>query len=223
MQINSELLQLGVLDKRLPLRQTLSVSCANHIDGLSLLSDYDKKFNESLLGEITQGFHSKILKEMSLFNEEFLDVMNLSESDSINILHNYLYENEFNFIIVSSQIGMFAQDSVLFTTSSILRSMNSNTFYHLGKLGNIDCYIDAFKKWSDKEIICGKRGNSFIYNYELGNRKEVNTASFAPRVVVDLDYDFIFNEDSFLNLHFVNEYNPKYVQVNRDRKLDELL
>lgn len=223
MNIKSQFFNLGNLNRSLHLSQKLSVSVSQPIN-----IDVSKTMIDDLIiNELSQSFQNKILKEISSYNEDFLDVMNLSDSDSINVLHNYLCRNNYDFIIFCGQIGMLAQDSVLFTTSPIghqnqNKLNNNDTFYHLGKLGKIDCYIDAFKRWNDKEIICG-RNNSFHYNCLVGERKLVNSYTFAPKLVIDLDYDFIVNKDSFLKLHFVNEYNSKYVQINRDKKLDELL
>lgn len=220
MEIKSELLNLGQLDKRLPMKEKLSVSYDKNYSVSDLGIDIDRRVNEMLAIEISKGIQDKILKEMSSFNEQFLDVMNLSESDSVNILYNYLHTNKFEFIIVSSQIGMFIQDSILFTSNGKPHQLINGTLYHFGRLGNIDCHIDSYKKWNDKEIICGKK-HSFIYNYELSNIKEINDP--FTKVQIDLSYDAVFNKTSFLNLHFVNEYNPKYVQVNRDRKIDEII
>ncbi len=230
MEIKSEFLKIGLLDKRIPLNQTLSVSChitqsekRNISDNLDI--NIENKMNQALVSEITKEFHSKILKEISLTNEEFLNVMNLSESDSINILHNYLHENGFDFIIVGSEIAMFAQDSVIFNFDPISNKVSNgmnNIIYKIGKLGNIDCYIDAYKKYNDKEITCGKK-ESFIYNYKIDTMSKVTDVTFDPRMLVDLRYNFILKEESFLNLHFVNEYNPRYIQVLRDKKIDEIL
>lgn len=224
MKIKSEIFNLGVFSKNLNLTQNIKVSMALRKDEVNGEKNH---LNSLLSQEASQLLQKKILDEMSQSKEEFLDVMNLSESDSISLLHNYLCRNEFEFIIMSSQIGMFAQDSVLFTTSSIgnqnkLNIINSNTFYHLGKLGNIDCYIHAYKKCDDKEVICGKK-NCFNYNYRFDDIKEVNQTSMAPRMLIELYYDFILDTKKLVNLHFVNEYNPKYRQFNRDKKIDELL
>ena len=105
MQINSELLKLGVLDKRLPVSQKMQVSMAITIDEMSSLQkafnlklDIDVKFNSLLLQELSQSFHKEIFKQMDS-TEEFLDVMNLSDSDAANVLYHYLRENNFDFII----------------------------------------------------------------------------------------------------------------------------
>jgi len=235
MQINSELLQLGVLDKRLPVSQKIQVSMPITRDEMvslqnafNLKLDIDAKFDSLLIQEMSQSFHKEIFKQMNS-TEEFLDVMNLSESDGVNILYHYLRENNFDFIICSSQIGMFAQESVLFHNEVIrdnsLKVINSNTFYKLGEIGGISVYIDAFKRWDDKTIICGKE-DSFNYNYEIDEPvvSNINTTSLSgPKFISQLNYQIILDKNNFINLHYVNEYNPKYVQVNRDRKLDELL
>lgn len=225
MEIKSEFLKIGLLDKRIKLDQTLSASCAitqSEKKDISNGLDINKLYNDALVSEITKEFHNRILKEISSTNEEFLNVMNISESESINILHNYLHENGFDFIIVGSEIAMFAQDSVIFNFDPISNRNVNNTIYKIGKLGNIDCYIDAYKKYNDKEITCGKK-ESFIYNYKIDTMSKVTDVTFDPRMLVDLRYNFILKEESFLNLHFVNEYNPRYIQVLRDKKIDEIL
>lgn len=232
MQINSELLNLGQLDKRLPVSQKMQVSMDITIDEMSSLQkafnlklDIDVKFNSLLLQELSESFHKEIIKQMNS-TEEFLDVMNLSDSDAVNVLYHYLRENNFDFIICSSQIGVFAQESVLFHNEVIrdnsLKMRNSNTFYKLGEIGGISVYIDAFKRWDDKIVICGKK-DSFNYNCEIDEPIVSNSHSRAPKFVSQLNYQIVLDKNNFINLHYVNEYNPKYVQVNRDRKLDELL
>ena len=232
MQINSELLNLGQLDKRLPVSQKMQVSMAITIDEMSSLQkafnlklDIDVKFNSLLLQELSQSFHKEIFKQMDS-TEEFLDVMNLSDSDAANVLYHYLRENNFDFIICSSQIGMFAQESVLFHNEVIrdnsLKVSNSNTFYKAGEIEGISVYIDAFKRWDDKIVICGKK-DSFNYNYEIDEPMVSNNHSIVPKFISQLNYQIVLDKNNFINLHYVNEYNPKYVQVNRDRKLDELL
>jgi len=232
MQINSELLKLGVLDKRLPVSQKIQVSMSITRDEMvslqnafNLKLDIDAKYNSLLIQELSQSFHKEIFKEMKSTSEEFLDVMNLSESDGMGVLYHYLKENNFDFIICSSQIGMFAQESVLFHNESINKVSNSNTFYKLGEIGGISVYIDAFKRWDDKTIICGKE-DSFNYNYEIDEpvASNINTTSLSgPKFISQLNYQIVLNKNNFINLHYVNEYNAKYVQINRDRKLDELL
>ena len=238
MQINSELLKLGVLDKRLPVLQKIQVSMSITRDEMvslqnafNLKLDIDAKYNSLLIQELSQSFHKEIFKEMKSTSEEFLDVMNLSESEGMSVLYHYLKENNFDFIICSSQIGMFAQESVLFHNESINKVSNSNTFYKLGEIGGISVYIDAFKqltavhRWDDKTIICGKE-DSFNYNYEIDEpvASNINTTSLSvPKFISQLNYQIVLNKNNFINLHYVNEYNAKYVQINRDRKLDELL
>lgn len=236
MQINSELLKLGVLDKRLPVSQKMQVFMSITRDEMvslqnafNLKLDIDAKYNSLLLQELSQSFHKEIFKQMDS-TEEFLDVMNLSESEGVNILYHYLKENNFDFIICSSQIGMFAQESVLFHNEVIhdnsLKLINSKcTFYKLGEIGGISVYIDAFKRWDNKTIICGKE-DSFNYNYEIDEpvASNINTTSLSgPKFISQLNYQIILDKNNFINLHYVNEYNAKYVQINRDRKLDELL
>ncbi len=231
MQINSELLKLGVLDKRLPVSRKMQVSMSITRDEMTSLQnafnlelDIDAKYNSLLLQELSQSFHKEIFKQMDS-TEEFLDVMNLSESEGMNLLYHYLKENNFDFIICSSKIGMFAQESVLFHNESINKVSNSNTFYKLGEIGGVSVYIDAFKRWDDKTIICGKE-DSFNYNYEIDEpvASNINTTSLSgPKFISQLNYQIILVKNNFINLHYVNEYNAKYVQINRDRKLDELL
>jgi len=231
MQINSELLKLGVLDKRLPVSQKIQVSMSITRDEMvslqnafNLKLDIDAKYNSLLLQELSQSFHKEIFKEMNS-TEEFLDVMNLSESDGVNVLYHYLTENNFDFIICSSQIGMFAQESVLFHNESINKVSNSNTFYKLGEIEGISVYIDAFKRWDDKTIICGKE-DSFNYNYDIDEpvASNITTTSLSgPKFISQLNYQIVLDKNNFINLHYVNEFNAKYVQINRDRKLDELL
>jgi len=225
MQINSELLKLGILDKGLPISRKIQVSMSVTRDELQSLEkafnlnlDIDVKFNSILEQELSQSFHKEIFKEMDC-SEEFLDVMNLSELDGLNELYHYLRENKFDFIICSSQIGMLAQEFVLFQNEV---SLNSNTFYKLGEIGDISVYVDAFKFWDDKKIICGKK-NSFYYNYEIDKPVFSNIHSLDPKFISQLNYQIVLNKSNFINLHFVNVYDPKYIQINRDRKLDELL
>ena len=229
MQINSELLKLGVLDKRLPVSQKMQVSMSITRDEMTSLQnafnlklDIDAKYNSLLIQELSQSFHKEIFKEMKSTSEEFLDVMNLSESEGMSVLYHYLKENNFDFIICSSKIGMFAQESVLFHNESINKVSNSNTFYKLGEIGGVSVYIDAYKKWDDKIIICGKK-DSFNYNYEVDGSTISNNHSMAPKFITQLNYQIVLDKNNFINLHYVNEYNAKYVQINRDRKLDELL
>ena len=120
---------------------------------------------------------------------------------------------------------MFAQESVLFHNESINKVSNSNTFYKLGEIGGISVYIDAFKQWNDKTIICGKE-DSFNYNYDIDEpvASNITTTSLSgPKFISQLNYQIVLDKNNFINLHYVNEFNAKYVQINRDRKLDELL
>jgi len=98
----------------------------------------------------------------------------------------------------------------------------SSIFYKLGELGGIPLYIDSSKMWDDKEIICGKK-SSFDYNYEIDKTVVSNSHSMAPKMISQLNYQIVINKNNFVNLHYVNEYNDKYVMINRDRKIDEIL
>jgi hypothetical protein len=191
MEINSELLQLGVLDKRLPVSQKMQVSISITRDEMvslqnvfNLKLDIGAKFDSLLIQEMSQSFHKEIFKQMDS-TEEFLD-------------------NEINL------------DRVVIYT---------NTFYKLGEIGGVSVYIDAYKKWNDKIIICGKK-DSFNYNYEIDEpvASNINTTSFSgPKFISQLNHQIVLDKNNFINLHYVNEYNTKYVQINRDKKLDELL
>ena len=215
MEIKTELLKLGTINNSIPLTRKLSASLVKPTEASELYINLD--IDEILIRELKHGLHNEVIKEISSFSEDFLNVMNLTESDSINILFNYLRENNFDLIIVSSKICALAKDSCLFIFFG--PSKLNNSFYQFGQLGNIDCYIDNFKKWDDNEIICMKKMNSFIYNYEF---KKIDNNS-SNTVFGGLDYNFVFNEESFLNLHFVDEYNPKYVQFIRDKKIDSII
>lgn len=232
MKINSELLDLGLLNINLPLLKKMQVSISTTMEEMRSLEkafdlklDVDVRFNSLLTQESSQCLHKQILKEMAC-SEDFLDVVSLSQSDAIQKLYNYLKVNNFDFIICSSQLGMFAEESLLFqhqiVADNSLKMTMSNTFYKLGELGGIPVYIDAYKKWSDNEIICGRKG-SFIYNYKVDEPKLSCNQTLAPKMISQLNYEISVNKNNFINLHYVNEYNAKYVQINRDRKIDEIL
>ena len=99
MEIKTELLKLGTINNSIPLTRKLSASLVKPTEASELYINLD--IDEILIRELKHGLHNEVIKEISSFSEDFLNVMNLTESDSINILFNYLRENNFDLIIVS--------------------------------------------------------------------------------------------------------------------------
>lgn len=222
MEINSELLKLGIFDERMPLTKVIrvGVNCGdNTFSKLGIKAE--PEYNSVLLQELLLSLTKEIIKEMDS-TEEFLDVMGLSSFDSTEKLWRFLVENRFDFIMCPSGIGNIIQQSILFKYDDY-KSGNMLTFYKLGKIGDTSVYVDTIKKFDDKIIICGK-SNSFKFNYRIDAPVPiVQEQSLKTRITSTLNYGIILDKNRFINLHFVNEYNPKYVQINRDKKIDELL
>jgi len=221
METNSELLKLGIFDENMPLTKVMqvAVNCGDETFSKMGISA-ESQYNSVLLKELLMSLNKEIIKEMNS-TEEFLDVMGLSDFDSSDKLWRFLVENRFDFIICPSGIGTIIQNSLLFKYDNY-QPGNMLTFYKLGKIGDISVYVDTIKKFDDKTIICGK-SNSFKFNYKIDDPVVLVSDTFSKKFVSKLKYELILDKNRFINLHFVNEFNPKYVQINRDKKIDELL
>ena len=221
METNSELLKLGIFDENMPLTKVMqvAVNCGDETFSKMGISA-ESQYNSVLLQELLMSLNKEIIKEMDS-TEEFLDVMGLSPFDSTEKLWGFLVDNRFDFIICPSGIGTIIQNSLLFKYDNY-QPGNMLTFYKLGKIGDISVYVDTIKKFDDKTIICGK-SNSFKFNYKIDDPVVLVSDTFSKKFVSKLKYELILDKNRFINLHFVNEFNPKYVQINRDKKIDELL
>lgn len=227
MKIEIDILKLGILNKYLPLKKCLTASYyIPLIRSLNFPIDENTIINSVLLDEITFSFNNLIRHEMSSCNEDYLYLLNLSTLESTDKLYQYLLNNNYDFIISSHEINRFvhgfAEPFSLHpepVPKGVVLPFDEKVSnpYHRGKIGHIDCYIDSQKEWNNKEIICGRKGNSFSYNYKF------DVSETSDEIRLTLRYNISLNKESFMKLHFLNEYDPKYKNFFRDKKLEDLL
>ena len=221
--IESSLMDMGLFNKNITIQKKFIAQNYKNISyNLSpyLNFDYDELVIEKLSKELKQSFDRFLLKEMSSKRQDYINILNKSDTDIVNFIIEYLEINDYNFIVCPALIG----NMIISNYKSNYKSTDS--FKHdvvciIGHIGNITCFIDSLRKYDNKEIICGK-SNSFNYNYNI-NLINVENQEFADKLVMNMNFGVDIS-DNFTNLVLIDKSNiNKYKNIYRDIKIDELL
>lgn len=205
-------------------------------ESLNLYSRHDLKYNytqdylllldnkyDHLIGYITKeiedDFDRKFISIVEESSVDYLDLLDLSERDSVIKLFQFLNYHQFDFIIVSSKLTRFLFQNEFF--SPLGSGKISRDIFYYGKL--ID-RIDFFGYHSQNDedlIICGKR-SGFSYNFfvDLAETQETETEC---KIKVTYYLDSYINQTDFLNLYFVTDRNPKYTNFLREKSIGDIL
>ena len=159
-QLNSRLLELGSYNNNLPLVHTTSVSFNGLIPkgdfmGISV-SSQEEMFLEQSGNEIKDTIHRDILKSMSSFNEDYLNVMKNPKDESIWKLCHYLKSGGYDYLIIPPWMASIMEASLAFGFAK-QEEIESGVFYYIGDLWHVRCYVNSFASWNSKDIICGKK------------------------------------------------------------------
>lgn len=226
-QLGSILLDMGTFNKDLPFVHTTSIAFNGLVPtsdfmGISL-SSQEEIFLKNAGHEIENTINKDILKSMSSFNEDYLDVMKLNKEESILKLCGYLRSGGYDYLIIPPWMGTVMDSSLNFSYVDQKRVENEIIFY-IGDLWNIKCYVNSFNSWTSKELICVKK-NHFSYNLQVDVDKNIFYDTLNPmgKTILNVRYNITYDSTGFMLLHFVDEYNPKYVQFNRDNKINDIL
>ena len=231
-KFHSYLLDYGILNKDLPFKMNISRNVSQ-----SFMGDDNLTFRLAS-SEIQQSFERNISQTFHLENEDYIDVLDLKEKDASMKLTDYLISNDFDFVIYSGALSTDISNGYWdtrfnFTPSSGTGANPRSQLYNVGSIQTygkkIDFYVDPYKKYTDKSILCGKK-DGFQYNVEIDTiLPKPDLTSFNSRLQILLKFNIDILKQ-FTTLYFINEKDYAYdkfkshlIKENRDIKIDEIL
>jgi hypothetical protein len=230
--IRSDIFKYGIHNTTLLPTKQLAFSMKQPLELSDLRMDYQSLMSSQVSAEFTQSLE-KELKSLMCQNEDYLDLVDLTnqpedikEKQTVDRLINFIYQSDYDFIIVNGKWASYLQDNVSF--SYYLDSKPdkfSAQVYSIGKIYKIDVYVDPYMRYDADWAICGRR-DSFQYNMKFDSIKDsYDSMSFSGLLKFSLRYD-INMTDNFIKLHFMyknTEAYSKFLSDRRDKKIDEII
>lgn len=219
------------INKRLNNFEIYQVSMSNNgALGTAFNIDVDGIIISSLINELNQNFIRRILKKA--FDTNKFDYLDLRPDGSlmtgrvnleklVNIITNSGYKN----VVTTGLIASELQDSHFFSPNGFQHASMSNTstFYTLGKLSDVNIWVDPYMKFNDGRLCLFNTVDVNIDSVDL--REVITNASLTPRFIIEYKSDFIVS-DSKLIFVIENENSEAYNQyksLQRDIKIDNVL
>jgi len=243
-KFDSYLLDYGILNKNLVFKSNLAISIS-----LPFLTGSYNFPNQDLTldlatKEIQQSFERTVSQSFYDQNEDYIDVINLTEKYASLKLLDYLKINDFDFVIFSGALNADITNTIWDNGFGYKPSSGEYRGAQLYKTGtvrtygrSIDLYVDPFKKYNDKSILCGKK-DGFQYNVEIDtilpkpvppDHLHFDPFSFTGKIQILLRYNIDMLKQ-FTTLYWINEKDYAYdkfkshlIKENRDLKIDEIL
>ena len=235
-KFDSYLLDYGILNKNLVFKSNLARSISLPLTGSYNFPNQDLTLDLATK-EIQQSFERTVSQSFYDQNEDYIDVINLTEKYASLKLLDYLKINDFDFVIFSGALNADITNTIWdngfgYNPSSeeargISQLYKTGTVRTYGR--SIDLYVDPFKKYTDKSILCGKK-DGFQYNVEIDTiLPKPDPFSFTGKIQILLRYNIDMLKQ-FTTLYWINEKDYAYdkfkshlIKENRDLKIDEIL
>ena len=240
-KFDSYLLDYGILNKNLVFKSNLARSISQPFTGSAgSTGQYNFPDQDLTLDlatkEIQQSFERTVSQSFYDQNEDYIDVINLTEKYTSLKLLDYLIINDFDFVIFSGDLNADITNTIWDSGLGYKPSSEEARGAQLHKTGtvrtygrSIDLYVDPYKKYNDKSILCGKK-DGFQYNVEIDTiLPKPDPFSFTGRIQILLRYNIDMLKQ-FTTLYWINEkdyaydkFKPHLIKENRDLKIDEIL
>lgn len=198
--------------------------------GTAFNIDVDEIIISSLISELNQNFIRRILK--MAFDTSKFDYLDLRPDGSLMTgrtqlenLTKMIISSGYKNLVTTGLIASELQDSQFFSSNGFQHASMSatSTFYNLGKLSDVNIWVDPYMKFNDGRLCLFNTVDVNIDSVEL---REVSTStSLTPRILIEYRSDFIVSDSKLI---FVIEsenseaYN-QYKSLQRDIKIDNVL
>lgn len=131
---------------------------------------------------------------------------------------------EYKNIITTGMVASVLQDCSEFHVESTGggKISSGSSIYKVGRLLNLDVWVDPFLKYSDNRIVLFNDIGINIYNISSSIQSQ---ATFAPRLVLQCDFAFDVGDSKVIFI-IDNESSDsfrQYKSLQRDIKIDGIL
>lgn len=232
--IKNHLPDFFIFNKYIPMLHHNSVSTSFNQDIKQTLGlDLEKEVMNSVSLEMFRGFMKDLFYNMDKSKFDYIDLRNITEYEAAQRLSTLLLSKNYKNIIASGRIGVILQDYPGFTHLPDLGkrlsglSINSTTFYKIGKIDDINIYIDAYQSYTDDHIYLT---NEIEANFEVKGSHVVNESTFTPRVIISFESGFnihdsekIYTIDETSKPERIKEFNKFMISVYRNEKIDIII
>ena len=187
--------------------------------------DMDKYYISLVCSEIEQSIERSLVKELEKISVcDYIDIIGIKEYDASKILGDVIKDSGYSNCITNSKTGALLQDNFVFVTDSLISKVINNRggIYKIGKILDVNIYVDPFMKWNDDVIILF---DNFETNSELVSTNIVSDCTISPRLVVDYNYTFnILDSKLYYIIDNTNSKHYGFIKTrNRDIKIDQVL
>lgn len=232
LDIKNHLPDFFIFNKCLPMLHHNSVSTSFNQDIKQTLGlDLEKEVMNSVSLEMFRGFMKDLFYNMDKSKFDYIDLRNITEYEAAQRLSTLLLSKNYKNIIASGRIGTLLQDYTGFTNlRPYLQDKNllyNSTFYKIGKIDDINIYIDAYQSYTDDHIYLT---NEIEANFEVKGSHVVNESTFTPRVIISFESGFnihdsekIYTIDETSKPERIKEFNKFMISVYRNEKIDIII
>jgi hypothetical protein len=168
--------------------------------------------------KLEDDFDQSAVTKFLTADEDYLDMRELSRTESKNKLLNYLISNNFDFIITSTGLA-YAILSYPELNQNISSKLSRQIHNYGSILNKIDCFNDP--RFEDDILICGKR-KDFIYNFYF-ERFRIYEEDSSYKVDCRYFLDSVINLEGFKKVYYITENKKEYLNYFRKSSIDKLL
>lgn len=225
------------LNRSLPFNVKKSISCSLNADlvrSLEIGIDMNAVIIKSIETDINSHILKTIVSDLSKStNIDYIDVRNIDDDDQFNLINDKIIEKSrrenLKNCIVSSRIGSIISFGSNFISKCswkpTLSNDISNYCYSIGKIDNVNIFIDTFLRFDSDEIYLF---DDIELNFEISSFRISNEPTFSPRLVVNFESALNFGDFEKIYLirddsSRIEEYNRYMIPTRREEKINVIL
>jgi hypothetical protein len=202
-------------------RNKFSVSMSNLGDTFGM--EMDKYYTSLVCSQIEQSIERDLVKELEKISvSDYIDIVGIIEYEGSKIVENVIKNSGYSNCITNSKTGSLLQDCFGFTSTKTININRGGNIYKIGKLYDVDIYVDPFMKWDDDVIILF---DNFETNSELVSANIISDSTISPKLSVDYNYTFNILDSKLY--YIIEDTSSKHYGLiktrNRDIKIDQIL
>jgi len=215
--------------------EVLQFSVNSPMNGPLIMNEdkYQDLYISMILETFRQSVSKSILKHVFTFGRKsFIDLGSRfgqsatlyqnQSSKSLKIAYDLILKKR-KYAIGNGRISSeYIMDSLGFYNSPLNSRTSNGSVYKIGRLSEIDFWIDPFMRWNDNFILLFDDVRVDISNFNFNIN---HTTSIIPRLIVSLDlkFDVINPEALFIFEDDYMDHWSEYKQEDRDKKIDYIL
>jgi hypothetical protein len=214
-------------------RMSLSLSLTQN--PFSTEEEFIAKFASMVVSNFNDEISKKVFKYIFDFGKKsYVDLRNQFGASSAlyqtqmtksRKILSEIYHKNWNHVITNGRISSeYIMDSSAFQNLPLSNSVNSSNglSYPIGKLMNMEIWIDPYMRWDDNYMISFGDVLTEVSNFRA---QIINGPTFAPQLLIDFDFRFEVVEPEIFFV-FEDEYMKNWSnlkQEHRDKKIDYIL